>query len=149
MYLHWFLGKIFSLFLSCPVFTLFSLLLLRDRWGATFAESSLTPPWLAACRAPVLCRAGSHSPASCSPPGPLTLFREPLPGVPHPVEAAPLPQTAFSSKASKKQKGLEGEILWAIQQSQQGIEGHFPKCPQLISVAVAKNLLEPRYSFEC
>lgn len=57
--------------------------------------------------------------------------------------------SAFSSRASKEQKGLEGEILWAIQQSQQGIEERFPKCPQLISVAVAKNLLEPRYSFEC
>lgn len=40
--------------------------------------------------------------------------------------------SAYFSRASKEQKGLEGEILRAVQQSQQGMEGHFPK---LISVA--------------
>lgn len=44
---------------------------------------------------------------------------------------------ACSSRASKERRGLGGGILWAEQPSQQGTEGHFPECPQLISVAVA------------
>lgn len=44
---------------------------------------------------------------------------------------------ACSSQASKEQRRLRGGILWAEQPSQQGTEGHFPVCPQLISVTVA------------
>lgn len=119
--------------------------LLQLRVGLLFSSvGSLQGPWAVWGRQPRSCfPLLPWAPGTCS----INHLQEgPIQGK---LLSCPRLRSAYSGRASKEQEGLEGEILWAVQQSQQGIEGHFPKCPQLISVAVAKDLLEPSHSFEC
>lgn len=113
IHLHRFVGRIFSLFLSCPGFTVFSLAAQRHM-RSSFCSVKFDSSLAGSLQGPQAVQ--GWQPQSCFP---LTPWAPRTCSVNHlqerPIQwkllLCPRLCSAYSSRASKEQKGLKGEIL--------------------------------------